>query len=342
MPPLPASPIAEPTIASTVPLLDVRGLRVHFAVRRNWFGQPTATVRAVDGVSLSINPGETLGLVGESGCGKSTLARALLGLVPVTGGEIWFEGERIDELTNAERLSMRRRMQMVFQDPFASLNPRMTAGRIIAEPMDIFGLHSPRDRPLHVLRLLELVGLNPRSLNRYPHEFSGGQRQRIGIARALAVEPRLLVLDEPVAALDVSIQAQVINLLLELQTRLGLAYLFIAHDLSVIRHLSDRVGVMYLGRIVESAPSEELFARPLHPYTQALLSAIPLPDPAREAARQRIVLQGEIPSPDQTRPGCPFADRCPIADWDCFRLAPQLLGERHAVACLKVEEESRE
>jgi oligopeptide transport system ATP-binding protein len=229
----------------------------------------------------------------------------------------------------------RQRIQMIFQDPFASLNPRMTVGRIIAEPMHIYDLHSPRNRKLEVMRLMDLVGLNPRFLNRYPHEFSGGQRQRIGIARALAVEPKLIFCDEPVSALDVSIQAQVINLLERLQEQLGLAYVFIAHDLSVVRHICDRVGVMYLGRIVEMADTNELYRNPRHPYTKALLSAVPAPDPVRERTRQRVVLQGEVPSPDRQYPGCPFADRCPIVEAACRESAPRLDGELHQVACFR-------
>ncbi|HND56052.1 MAG TPA: ATP-binding cassette domain-containing protein, partial [Pirellulaceae bacterium] len=295
---------------SRQPLLEVRGLKVHFPGRRSSLFGPRATIRAVDGVSFDIAPGETLGLVGESGCGKSTTARAIVNLVRPTSGQVWLSGVRIDSLSDAAMRPFRRTVQMIFQDPFASLNPRMTVGRIITEPMQIFGLHSARDRQLEALRLMDLVGLDPRFVNRYPHEFSGGQRQRIGIARALAVQPRLIVCDEPVSALDVSIQAQVINLLMDLQQKLGLAYLFIAHDLSVVRHIAHRVGVMYLGRIVELAKSAELYANPQHPYSQALLSAAPLPDPERERTRQRIMLRGEVPSPDRVYPGCPFADRC--------------------------------
>jgi oligopeptide transport system ATP-binding protein len=320
------------------PLLSVRDLRVHFPFRRGLFGG-TGVIRAVDGVSFDIRPGETLGLVGESGCGKTTTARAIVGLLDrgVMRGEVMLDGDRIDHLSRGAMLPHRRKLQMIFQDPYASLNPRMTVGSIIAEPMQIFRLHAGRDRKLEVMRLMDLVGLNPRFLNRYPHEFSGGQRQRIGIARALAVQPKLIVCDEPVSALDVSIQAQVINLLVDLQEQLGLAYLFISHDLSVVRHISHRIGVMYLGRIVELAEADRLHQRPLHPYTQALLSAAPIPDPAAERRRRRIMLQGEVPSPDREYPGCPFADRCPIAEQFCREVAPRLEGAEHLVSCHKAE-----
>jgi oligopeptide transport system ATP-binding protein len=322
----------------TEPLLVVRDLKVHFPARSGWFG-PQRVIRAVDGVSFDIRPGETLGLVGESGCGKTTTARAIVGLLDpsVMSGEVWLNGQRIDGLSRSAMLPHRRKIQMIFQDPYASLNPRMTVGSIIAEPMQIFGLHSRRERKLEVMRLMDLVGLNPTFLNRYPHEFSGGQRQRIGIARALAVQPEIIVCDEPVSALDVSIQAQVINLLAELQEQLGVAFLFISHDLAVVRHISHRIGVMYLGRIVELAESDSLHERPLHPYTQALLSAAPIPDPVHERRRQRIVLKGEVPSPDRDYPGCPFADRCPIAEQYCREVPPQLLGTRYLVACHKAE-----
>lgn len=319
---------------TSAPLLEVRDLKVHFPFRRGSLFQPEhGLIRAVDGVSLTIHPGETLGLVGESGCGKTTTARAIINLVRPSSGEIWLSGERTDGLTPRGMFPHRRNIQMIFQDPYASLNPRMTVGRIIQEPMDIFGLHASRQRKLETMRLMDMVGLNPRFLNRYPHEFSGGQRQRIGIARALAVQPKLIVCDEPVSALDVSIQAQVINLLMDLQKQLGVAYLFISHDLSVVRHISQRIGVMYLGRIVELADSAALHAHPRHPYTQALLSAAPIPDPVRERQRQRIILRGEVPSPDKQYPGCPFADRCPIVQPHCRQLVPQLLGRRNFVSC---------
>ncbi len=320
------------------PLLDVRNLKVHFPFSRGHiFNRRRGHIRAVDGVSFSVRPGETYGLVGESGCGKSTTARAILNLSPPTSGEVHLNGQRIDWLSPRQMLPHRRIMQMIFQDPFASLNPRMTVGRIIGEPMKIFELHNPKHRKLEVMRLMELVGLDPRYLNRYPHEFSGGQRQRIGIARALAAEPKLIICDEPVSALDVSIQAQVINLLMDLQQELGLAYVFIAHDLSVVRHISNRIGVMYLGRIVESAPAEQLYTNPQHPYTQALLSAVPIPDPELEQHRQRQVLTGEVPSPDQIYTGCRFAERCPLAELNCMEIDPGLEGaDQHQTACIVV------
>lgn len=329
------SPHAQPASRT---LLEVRDLKVHFPFRRGSLLRPEhGVIRAVDGISFAVQEGETLGLVGESGCGKSTTAKAIVHLVQPTSGEIHLAGERIDNLSEGAMFPHRRVVQMIFQDPFSSLNPRMTVGAIVAEPMTIFNLHERRHRKLEVMRLLDLVGLNPRYLNRYPHEFSGGQRQRIGVARALAAEPALIICDEPVSALDVSIQAQVINLLMDLQQKLGLAYLFIAHDLAVVRHIAQRVGVMYLGRIVELASSRDLFAEPLHPYTQALLSAAPLPDPSAEAARRRVVLKGEVPSPDKFYAGCPFADRCPIAEDRCRTVAPELIGGRRQVSCLKVE-----
>ena len=320
------------------PLLEVRDLQVHFPFRRGGlFSAERGFIRAVDGVSFDVHEGETLGLVGESGCGKSTTARAILNLIRPTAGQVSFGGARIDGLSEPAMHAFRADMQMIFQDPFASLNPRMTVGAIVGEPMRIFNLHDKKTRKLEVMRLLDMVGLNPRFLNRYPHEFSGGQRQRIGIARALAVQPKLIVCDEPVSALDVSIQAQVINLLMELQEKLGLAYVFIAHDLAVVRHIAGRVGVMYLGRIVELADSKELYANPKHPYTQALLSAAPVPDPTVEATRQRIMLEGEVPSPDREYSGCPFADRCPIVEEQCRQVPPMLEGHAHEVACFKAE-----
>jgi oligopeptide/dipeptide ABC transporter ATP-binding protein len=315
-------------------LLEVRDLKVHFPFKRgSLWNRKHGVVRAVDGLSFSVNEGETYGLVGESGCGKSTTARGILNLVKPTSGTVKFDGHSIAGLSESSMRPYREDMQMIFQDPFASLNPRMTVGAIIREPMKIYDKFDAPTRRLEVMRLMDLVGLNPRYLNRYPHEFSGGQRQRIGIARALALEPKLILCDEPISALDVSIQAQVINLLMDLQQKMGLTYVFIAHDLSVVRHISDRVGVMYLGRIVESAPVDELFKAPQHPYTQALLSAVPVPNPALERERKRIVLSGDVPSPDQLYTGCRFADRCPIAEDRCRDADPQLTGDEHQVAC---------
>ncbi|HEY2146925.1 MAG TPA: oligopeptide/dipeptide ABC transporter ATP-binding protein [Pirellulales bacterium] len=328
---------------SQPPLLDVRDLAVHFPFSRGpFYRREHGAIRAVDGVSFTIGEGETFGLVGESGCGKSTTARAILNLVPITAGEVLWKGEQIGGLPDRAMRPYRRQIQMIFQDPFASLNPRMTVGRIVAEPMKIFGLHEPSRRKVEVIRLLDVVGLNPRFLNRYPHEFSGGQRQRIGIARALAVNPKLIVCDEPISALDVSIQAQVINLLMDLQRQLGLAYLFIAHDLSVVRHISNRIGVMYLGRIVELADAATLYRQPRHPYTQALLSAVPIPDPRIERKRRRTVLTGDVPSPDRVYAGCRFADRCPIAETRCSATPPELEGDAHQVACLVANERPAE
>jgi len=340
-----------PPSAELAPLLSVRDLEVHFPFSRGPFWNRThGFVRAVDGISFEIAAGETLGLVGESGCGKSTTARAILNLIPPTGGQVILDGHRIDGLSEGAMRPWRRVAQMVFQDPFASLNPRMTVGRIVSEPMQILGLHSPRDRKFETLRLLEMVGLNPRFLNRYPHEFSGGQRQRIGIARALAAQPRLLLCDEPVSALDVSIQAQVVNLLMDLQQKLGLSMLLIAHDLAVVRHIADRIGVMYLGKLVEVAPAETLYTNPRHPYTRALLSSALIPDPQQQRTRQRIALTGEVPSPDKQYAGCRFADRCPIGDNRCTAESPPLApyptdvtadGSLHQVACFYAEDDSR-
>jgi len=332
---------------SAGPLLSVRDLYIHFPFSRGPIWNRThGVVRAVDGVSFDIAEGETLGLVGESGCGKSTTARAILNLIPPTAGEVYLQGARIDGLSESAMRHWRRVAQMIFQDPFASLNPRMTVGRIVSEPMQILGLHSPRDRKFEVLRLLETVGLNPRYLNRYPHEFSGGQRQRIGIARALAVQPKLLLCDEPVSALDVSIQAQVINLLMDLQQKLGLSLLFIAHDLAVVRHIADRIGVMYLGKLVEVAPAETLYTNPRHPYTRALLSSALIPDPAMQRTRQRLALTGEVPSPDKIYAGCRFAERCPIGDERCTEESPPLVAHPdsaspHRVACYYADDDQR-
>jgi len=320
------------------PLLTVRNLHVHFPFARGPFwNRRRGVVRAVDGVSFDVPASRTLGLVGESGCGKSTTARAVLQLLKPTSGEITLHTERgpvrLDQLGERGMWKYRQTLQMIFQDPFSSLNPRMTVGQILSEPMEIFGKLRGRERKLEAMRLLDLVGLNPRYLNRYPHEFSGGQRQRIGIARALAVEPTILFCDEPVSALDVSIQAQILNLLQDLQQQLGLALVFIAHDLAVVRHLSSTVAVMYLGRIVETAPAVELYRRPRHPYTEALLSAVPIPSPEIERQRERIILHGEIPTPDRAYPGCPFADRCPRVQARCREEVPHLEGDEHQVSC---------
>ncbi len=293
------------------PLLDIRGLRKDFPGPRRWLGlgAPAHVVRAVDEVSFAIAPGETLGLVGESGCGKSTVARAILRLVEPTAGQVLFEGRDVLTLKAADLRALRRRMQIVFQDPYGSLNPRMTVRQTLREPLDIHRLATGAARETRVAALLEEVGLSPDLADRYPHELSGGQRQRVGIARALSVEPAFIVCDEPVSALDVSVQAQVLNLLADLRTQRQLTYLFIAHDLAVVRHIAERVAVMYLGRIVELAPARALYADPRHPYTRSLLSAVPVPDPG--AQRARIVLQGDMPSPAKPPPGCPFHPRCP-------------------------------
>jgi len=315
------------------PLLRVVGLQKHFPVRSGLFRRSGQKVMAVEGVSLEIAAGETLGLVGESGCGKSTLGRVILRLTEPNAGTIAFRGEDITNLRGDRLRARRKEMQIIFQDPYSSLNPRMTVGSIVGEALSIHQLGSRRDRRERVVRLLQEVGLHPDAYGRYPHEFSGGQRQRVGIARALAVEPSFIVCDEPVSALDVSIQAQILNLLMDLQERRGLTYLFISHDLRVVELISDRVAVMYLGRIVELAATTDLYRLPLHPYTTALLSAVPTPDPERK--RKRIILAGDVPSPIAPPPGCPFHPRCNHATDICKTILPALTERRpgHLVAC---------
>src|SRR5918911_1278147 len=317
-------------------LLDVKNLKMYFPITQGIILQrKVGDVRAVDDISFFIRKGETLGLVGESGCGKSTTGRAILQLYKPTAGSVNFLGKSLTTLSGGELRKMRREMQMIFQDPYASLNPRMTVGSIIGEPLEIHGLAKGREKQERVQELLRIVGLNPYFANRYPHEFSGGQPQRIGIARALGVNPSFIVCDEPISALDVSIQAQIINLLEELQDEFGLTYLFIAHDLSVVRHISDRIAVMYLGKIVELADRVDLYERPLHPYSQALLSAVPIPDPAVEQKRQRMILTGDVPSPVNPPTGCRFHPRCPFAQDVCREQEPELLEVEpdHFAAC---------
>ncbi|HXB84361.1 MAG TPA: dipeptide ABC transporter ATP-binding protein [Candidatus Acidoferrum sp.] len=325
---------------TTAALVEAKDLYKYFPIYAGLTSRHVADVRAVDGVSFTIQEGETLGLVGESGSGKTTIGRLLLRLLPVTKGEIDFEERNILTMKRGDIRRLRRSVQIIFQDPFASLNPRMSIGEIIAEPIRIHGLASGKDVDDRVRELLGLVGLQPYHANRYPHEFSGGQRQRVGIARALAVQPRFIVCDEPVSALDVSIQAQVINLLEDLQEKFKLTYLFIAHDLSVVRHISTRVAVMYVGKIVELAYRDDLYENPLHPYTQALLSAIPIPDPVVEKRRKRIVLTGDIPSPVNPPSGCRFHTRCPLAFDRCKTEVPPLreYAPGHFAACHWVEE----
>ena len=318
------------------PLLEVTDLVKHFPIKSGIVvDREVARLRAVDGVSLTLNEGETLGLVGESGCGKSTLCRAILQLTEPTSGSVRFAGEELVGRSRRDLRPLRRQMQMIFQDPFASLNPRKRVGQIIGDPLELHGLAKGAELRRRVRELLDRVGLQPEHYNRYPHEFSGGQRQRIGIARALALQPKLIVADEPVSALDVSIQAQIINLLDELQDEFGLSYLFVAHDLGVVRHVSDRVAVMYLGKIVEISDADALYMKPIHPYTNALLSAVPIPDPKLNAARERLVLEGDVPSPIDPPPGCSFHPRCPFATDVCKTDEPALLehAEEHAAAC---------
>lgn len=318
-------------------LLRAENIVKRFPIHGGLFSKEIAAVKAVQNVSFDIKKGETLGLVGESGCGKSTLGRSLIRLIEPTSGKIFFKDKDITHISGSDLRELRKKMQIIFQDPYASLNPRMTVGAILEEPLIIHNLFdSPKDRRDRITELINLVGLRPEHLSRYPHEFSGGQRQRVGIARALAVNPELIICDEPVSALDVSIQAQVINLLMELQQKLGLTYVFIAHDLKVVEHVSHRVAVMYLGQIVEMADSDELYRNPQHPYTKALLSAIPVPDPKPRA--ERIILTGDVPSPINPPSGCHFNPRCPIASDACKTDAPQLkeVSTQHFVSCLKV------
>ncbi len=316
-------------------LLEIRNLRKYFPIRGGLFSRVVANVKAVEDVSFTAKPGEVVGLVGESGSGKTTAGRSILRLIEPTAGEIVFDGVDIAKLPKAELREYRKRMQVIFQDPFASLNPRMTVGDIIGEAMQIHRLAFGKEREERVANLLERVGLSPAHMRRYPHEFSGGQRQRIGIARALAVDPDFIVADEPVSALDVSIQAQVVNLLQDLKEELGLTLLFIAHDLGVVEYISDKVIVMYLGRIMEIAPAKELYANPIHPYTEALLSAVPIPDPTIK--RERVILQGDIPSPINPPSGCVFRTRCPIAIEDCKHVIPPLeeVDNGHFKACIR-------
>lgn len=322
-------------MSENTPLIEVKNLKKYFPIKKGIINKKESFVKAVDDVSFTINKGETLGLVGESGCGKTTTGRTVIKLYEPTAGSIIYEGKDIAGLSSKEILPYRKKIQMIFQDPYASLDPRMTVGDIIGEAIDIHKLMNTKERNERVHYLLQRVGLNGGHSSRYPHEFSGGQRQRIGIARALAVQPNFIVCDEPISALDVSIQAQVVNMLEDLQADLGLTYLFIAHDLSMVKHISNRIGVMYLGKMVEVAKSGELYSNPLHPYTKALLSAIPVPDPDMAAANQRIMLEGETPSPIDPPPGCRFKGRCRYAMPVCSEVTPELkdMGGGHCVAC---------
>ena len=328
---------AEETVsAGDGPILEVENLVKHFPIKAGiLIDRQIGAVQAVDGVSFSVNRGETLGLVGESGCGKSTLSRAILQLIEPTSGSVRFDGREITGLRGSELRKLRPQMQMVFQDPYASLNPRKRVAQIVGDPMKLHGVVPRGGAVKAVQELLERVGLNPEHYNRFPHEFSGGQRQRIGIARALSLNPKMIIADEPVSALDVSIQAQIINLLEDLQEDLGLTYIFVAHDLGVVRHVADRIAVMYLGKIVELGPAAEVYSNPIHPYTLSLLSAVPLPDPKLAHERKRIVLQGDVPSPLHMPEGCPFRSRCRYATEECAKVCPTLeeVSSGHQVAC---------
>ncbi len=335
-----ASPIAAPRPHDTANLVEVDDLKVHFPIRGGIFKTTKGSVKAIDGVTFEVRRGETLGLVGESGCGKSTIGRAMIRLREPTEGSVRFDGVDLGSLNTGELRAMRRRMQIIFQDPYGSLDPRMTVGSIVSEPIETHRLASGEAKKDRVAELLRLVGLDPNYVKRYPHEFSGGQRQRIGVARALAVEPEFIVCDEPISALDVSIQAQVLNLLTDLRARLGLTYLFVAHDLSVVKHISDRVAVMYLGKVVELGPPDQLYAAPGHPYTRALLSAVPVPDPVSERKRRRVILRGDVPSPVNPPPGCRFHTRCWLYERlgkpeNCRTIDPALgvLTGEHRAAC---------
>lgn len=329
------APKGQAAVGTGEVLMEIDNLQMHFPITEGIiFQRKVGAVKAVDGVNFTIRKGETLGLVGESGCGKSTTGRAILQLYRPTGGQVRYKGRDLVQMKGEELRKMRRNLQIIFQDPYASLNPRMTVGNIIGEPLEVHGLAKGKAKQDRVRQLLKVVGLNPNYVNRYPHEFSGGQRQRIGIARALAVEPDFIVADEPISALDVSIQAQVVNLLEDLQAEFGLTYLFIAHDLSVVRHISDRIAVMYLGKVVELADRHELYTAPMHPYTKALLSAIPIPDPILEEKRKRIILEGDVPSPINPPSGCHFRTRCPLAQEIC-KTEPEFIEHRpnHFTAC---------
>lgn len=323
-------------------LLEVRNLKKYYSVKSGFLNKDRRSVKAVDGINLSVKQGEILGIVGESGCGKSTLGRSILRLIEPTSGEVIFEGTNICGLKKEEMRLKRREMQIVFQDPGASLNPRLTVGEIIGEPLEVFHICEGKEKEERIYKLMDLVGINRAYINRFPHEFSGGQRQRLGIARALAVNPKLIICDEPVSALDVSIRAQVLNLMKELKDKLNLTYIFISHDLSVVHHICDRVAVMYLGRVVEIADKKQIYENPVHPYTKALLSAIPMPDP--EVKRERIILQGDVPNPADPPSGCHFHKRCPYAKKECSETVPPFVTVEpgHQVLCWLAEEQQSE